>query len=185
MSDMFIGELITLSIMAFALGMDAFSVGLGMGMVKLRKKQIIYIGFIIGLFHVIMPLGGMAAGNMLSGLLGMVAVYIGGSLLFVLGVQMVIASFKQSEERLMSPAGPGLLLFAVGVSLDSFSVGLSLGIYGSHPLLTVTLFGLFSMILTWLGLLIGKQVQSWLGSYSEALGGTILIVFGLKLLLPI
>lgn len=67
MSDLFIGELITLSIMAFALGMDAFSVGLGMGMVKLRKKQIFYIGFIIGLFHVIMPLAGMAAGNMLSG----------------------------------------------------------------------------------------------------------------------
>ena len=42
MSDLFIGELITLSIMAFALGMDAFSVGLGMGMVKLRKKQIFY-----------------------------------------------------------------------------------------------------------------------------------------------
>ncbi|WP_338443380.1 manganese efflux pump MntP family protein [Bacillus spizizenii] len=185
MSDLFIGELITLSIMAFALGMDAFSVGLGMGMVKLRKKQIFYIGFIIGLFHVIMPLGGMAAGNMLSGLLGVLAVYIGGSLLFVLGVQMLMASFKQSEERFMSPTGPGLLLFAIGVSLDSFSVGLSLGIYGSHPLLTITLFGFFSMILTWLGLLIGKQVQSWLGTYSEALGGIILIVFGLKLLLPI
>lgn len=102
MSDLFIGELITLSIMAFALGMDAFSVGLGMGMVKLRKKQIFYIGFIIGLFHVIMPLAGMAAGNMLSGLLGVLAVYIGGALLFVLGVQMLMASFKQSEERFMS-----------------------------------------------------------------------------------
>nr|WGE04878.1 manganese efflux pump [Bacillus subtilis] len=78
-----------------------------------------------------------------------------------------------------------LLLFAIGVSLDSFSVGLSLGIYGSHPFLTITLFGLFSMMLTWLGLLVGKQVQSWLGTYSEALGGIILIVFGLKLLLPI
>ncbi|MFE4764851.1 manganese efflux pump, partial [Bacillus mycoides] len=44
---------------------------------------------------------------------------------------------------------------------------------------------LFSMMLTWLGLLVGKQVQSWLGTYSEALGGIILIVFGLKLLLPI
>ncbi|MFP9216859.1 manganese efflux pump MntP family protein, partial [Enterococcus faecalis] len=77
--DLFIGERITLSIMAFALGMDAFSVGLGMGMVKLRKKQIFYIGFIIGLFHVIMPLAGMAAGNMLSGLLGVLAVYIGGA----------------------------------------------------------------------------------------------------------
>ena len=35
MSEM-IGEIVTLMLMAFALGMDAFSVGLGMGMYKLR-----------------------------------------------------------------------------------------------------------------------------------------------------
>lgn len=120
MSDLFIGELITLSIMAFALGMDAFSVGLGMGMVKLRKKQIFYIGFIIGLFHVIMPLAGMAAGNMLSGLLGVLAVYIGGALLFVLGVQMLMASFKQSEERFMSPAGRAYCCLPSASALTAF-----------------------------------------------------------------
>ncbi|MBT2573023.1 manganese efflux pump [Bacillus sp. ISL-51] len=185
MSSVFIGELLALSMMAFALGMDAFSVGLGMGMVRLRKRQIFHIGFVIGLFHVIMPLAGMAAGQLLSGFLGMLAVYVGGSLLFILGVQMIFAAFKQSEEPFISPAGAGLLLFAVGVSLDSFSVGLGLGMYGSKPLLAVALFGAFSTILTWAGLLIGSKVQSWLGSYSEALGGTILIGFGLKLLLPL
>ncbi|MFE1561606.1 manganese efflux pump MntP family protein [Bacillus velezensis] len=185
MSNLFIGELVSLSIMAFALGTDAFSVGLGMGMIQLKKKQIFHIGVVIGLFHVMMPLAGMAAGHLLSGFLGMLAVYIGGSLLFILGVQMIIAAFKQSDGPLISPAGSGLLLFAVGVSLDSFSVGLSLGMNGSNPFLAVTLFGVFSTVLTWVGLLAGRKVQSWLGSYSEALGGAILIGFGLKLLLPI
>ena len=50
------GELLTLSIMAFALGMDAFSVGLGMGMIQLRFRQILYIGLVIGIFHMFMPL---------------------------------------------------------------------------------------------------------------------------------
>lgn len=86
MSNLFIGELVSLSIMAFALGTDAFSVGLGMGMIQLKKKQIFHIGVVIGLFHVMMPLVGMAAGHLLSGFLGMLAVYIGGSLLFILGV---------------------------------------------------------------------------------------------------
>ncbi|MFU1719810.1 manganese efflux pump MntP family protein [Bacillus velezensis] len=185
MSNLFIGELVSLSIMAFALGTDAFSVGLGMGMIQLKKKQIFHIGVVIGLFHVMMPLVGMAAGHLLSGFLGMLAVYIGGSLLFILGVQMIIAAFKQSDGPLISPAGSGLLLFAIGVSLDSFSVGLSLGMNGSNPFLAVTLFGVFSTVLTWAGLLAGRKVQSWLGSYSEALGGAILIGFGLKLLLPI
>ena len=33
--------------------------------------------------------------------------------------------------------------------------------------------------------LVGKRVQGWLGTYSEALGGSILLAFGLKLLLPL
>ncbi|ATH93572.1 membrane protein [Bacillus glycinifermentans] len=183
--DVLIGEILTLSIMAFALGMDAFSVGLGMGMARLRRSQIFHIGVIIGLFHLIMPLGGMMAGQFLSGALGALAGYIGGALLLVLGIQMIAASFSSKEERIVSPSGFGLFIFAVGVSLDSFSVGLSLGLYGTRPILTICLFGLFSMVLTWAGLLLGKQVQAWLGAYSEALGGAILLSFGLKLLLPI
>ncbi|MDG8483841.1 manganese efflux pump, partial [Streptococcus pneumoniae] len=81
------GELLTLSIMAFALGMDAFSVGLGMGMVQLRFRQIIYIGLVIGIFHMFMPLFGMLTGQLLSGWLGLLATYIGGALLLVLGLQ--------------------------------------------------------------------------------------------------
>lgn len=75
--DVLIGEILTLSMMAFALGMDAFSVGLGMGMAKLKRNQVFQIGVIIGLFHVIMPLGGMIAGQFLSGALGALAGYIG------------------------------------------------------------------------------------------------------------
>lgn len=61
-----IGELITLFMMAFALGMDAFSVGLGMGLIKLRLRQIFYIGLTIGLFHIWMPLAGMWIGKVLD-----------------------------------------------------------------------------------------------------------------------
>lgn len=70
------------------------------------------------------------------------------------------------------------------MSLDSFSVGLSLGIFGARTFLTIIVFGVVSMLLTWLGLLLGRRVQGWLGSYSEALGGSILLAFGIKLLLP-
>ncbi|KHF28283.1 manganese efflux pump MntP [Anoxybacillus sp. BCO1] len=45
-----IGEMITLAMMAFALGMDAFSVSLGMGLLRLRLKQIAYIGLTVGFF---------------------------------------------------------------------------------------------------------------------------------------
>lgn len=178
----FIDELVALSMMAFALGMDAFSVALGMGLFRLRFKQIFYIGVTIGVFHIVMPLLGIFAGRFLSHQFGGIASYIGGALLLLLGMQMIVTSFKKESDSFVSPMGIGLIFFAFSVSLDSFSVGLSLGIYGARTLLTILLFGFFSMILTWIGLMLGRHFQQWLGAYSEALGGSILFAFGLKLL---
>ncbi|TYS17905.1 manganese efflux pump [Rossellomorea vietnamensis] len=179
-----LAELFTLMLMAFALGMDAFSIGIGMGMIQLRLRQIFYIGITVGLFHVWMPLLGMMTGKFLSEKFGAFAAYAGGVLLIVLGIQMVLASFKDDDSSVMTPVGFGLLLFALSVSLDSFSVGLTLGIFGARTAAAVICFGAAATILTWAGLLVGRRVQGWLGSYSEALGGFILFAFGIKLLLP-
>ncbi|WP_404330464.1 manganese efflux pump MntP family protein [Mesobacillus maritimus] len=177
-----IGEVVTLILMAFALGMDAFSVGLGMGMFRLSLRQILKIGIMIGIFHVWMPLVGMIAGRFLSDQFGAIASYLGGGLLILLGIQMIRSSFKEEEESLIAPVGKGLLFFAFGVSLDSFSAGLTLGIYGAKTFLVLICFGAVATILTWAGLFLGRRVQGWLGQYSEALGGGILLAFGLKLL---
>lgn len=182
MADIF-SEIITLTIMAFALAMDAFSVGLGMGMFKLRLRQIFKIGITIGLFHVWMPLFGIIVGRFLSENFGAIATYVGGGLLLILGIQMIWSSFQKEDSSLITPVGVGLLFFGFSVSLDSFSVSLTLGIYGAKTLLVLTCFGITATVLTWLGLLIGRKVQGWLGTYSEALGGSILFVFGLKLLI--
>jgi manganese efflux pump family protein len=179
------GELLTLILMAFALGMDAFSVGLGMGMFRLTKRHIFKIGVTIGLFHVWMPLLGMAAGRFLSEQFGAIAGLLGGLLLILLGVQMIWSSFKEDETSLITPVGKGLFIFALSVSLDSFSVGLTLGIYGAQTALVLICFGVAAMVLTWIGLMVGRKVQGWLGTYSEALGGCILLAFGIKLLLPL
>lgn len=176
-------EIVTLMIMAFALAMDAFSVGLGMGMYKLRLRHIFKIGMTIGIFHVWMPLLGIIAGKILSEKFGNFATYVGGGLLLILGIQMIWAGFKKEESSLITPVGMGLMLFGFSVSLDSFSVSLTLGIYGAKTVLVLTCFGITATILTWLGLLIGRKVQGWLGTYSEALGGSILLAFGIKLLI--
>jgi putative Mn2+ efflux pump MntP len=178
------GEWMTLWFMSFALGMDAFSIGLGMGMLSLRINQILKIGITIGLFHMLMPLGGMTIGKEISVHFGSIAAMIGGILLVILGLTMIRSSFSKSDEPFVHPVGIGLLVFALSASLDSFSVGLSLGIYGAKTWVTIFMFGFMSMLLTWLGLMMGRKVQKWIGSYSEALGGCILLAFGMKILLP-
>jgi putative Mn2+ efflux pump MntP len=180
-----VGEIVTIIIMAFALGMDAFSISLGMGMYELRLRQIFKIGITIGIFHIFMPLLGIIAGRFLSDQFGDIATYIGAALLLILGVQMIWSSLGKKEGILITPVGYGLFIFALSVSLDSFSVGLSLGIYGAQTILVLVCFGAGATLLSWLGLMIGRRVHDWLGKYSEVLGGAILLLFGIKLLFPL
>ncbi|ASN04059.1 manganese efflux pump MntP [Virgibacillus necropolis] len=177
-----VGEFVSLVFMAFALGMDAFSVSLGMGMQLIRLKRIAYIGIVIGVFHMIMPFIGIMLGKAISGQIGDVTVFIGSLLLIVIGTQMFFSAFNHEAKKIIQPTGIGLILFAISVSLDSFSVGLSLGMSGVKTFIALLLFGGASMVLTWAGMILGKKVHGFLGVYSEMLGGAILCVFGLLLL---
>ncbi|MGM9926989.1 MAG: manganese efflux pump MntP family protein [Bacillus sp. (in: firmicutes)] len=180
-----IGEFITLLLMAFALGMDSFSVGLGMGMFNLRLRQVVLIAATVGLFHIIMPLIGMLIGRFISEQFGELASHAGGLLLVILGIGMFIAGLKGDGEPFIVPVGIGLIVFAVSVSLDSLSVGLTLGIYGAGILVTIILFGMMAMLLTLSGLLLGRKIQGLLGVYSQVFGGSVLVAFGVKLLFPL
>lgn len=175
-------ELISLLFMAVALGMDAFSVSLGLGMQQIRLKRIALIGLVIGLFHMIMPFFGILLGQAISVRIGELATLFGGLLLVGIGAQMVFSAFNYETKKWMHPAGTGLLFFAVSVSLDSFSVGLSLGMSEVKTAVALLLFGIASTVLTWVGMILGKKVHGLLGAYSEILGGSILFGFGLHIL---
>ena len=177
-------QLIPLIIMAFALGMDAFSVSLGMGMMPLKLRQILYIGMTIGIFHIIMPFIGMVLGRFYQRNME-ISHFAGAILLIGLGFYIVYSTILQNEETRTAPIGISLFVFAFGVSIDSFSVGLSLGIYGAQTIITILLFGFVSMLLAWIGLLIGRHAKDMLGTYGEIVGGIILVGFGLYILFPI
>lgn len=178
------GHLITVVVMAVALGMDAFSLGIGIGLRGIRLLDILRISLMIALFHIIMPLVGMVMGHYVGRLLGDVALFLGGSLLILLGAHMIFNSLRKSETQVFNPRTFwGLLFFALSVSVDSMSVGVSLGIFATDLLLTVLLFGLFGGVLSVLGLLLGRKAGHWVGEYGEALGGVILLVFGFRFLI--
>ncbi|WP_249869332.1 manganese efflux pump MntP [Oceanobacillus saliphilus] len=178
----FSGELISLLFLSTALGMDAFSVCLGMGMREIRLKRVALIGITVGIFHIIMPLAGILLGKAISSQIGDFTTLAGGVLLFLIGAHMFFSAFSDDLKNRMLPIGAGLFLVAFSVSIDSFTVGLSLGISGVKVFLTLMLFGAMSCFLTCAGLLLGRKVHRYLGTYSELLGGSILCGFGLYVL---
>lgn len=173
------GQFLTLLIIAMALGFDAFSLGLGIGLKGIRLLDILKLGVIIALFHMIMPVGGILMGQLVSGLLGSVATIAAGVLLMLLGSHMIYSSIRGEDVRSFNHRSSlGLLVLAMSVSVDAFSVGVTLGMFSANMWLTILLFGLFGGLMSMLGLLLGRKVSSNLGEYGEACGGAILLVFG-------
>ncbi|GIQ63175.1 manganese efflux pump [Paenibacillus cisolokensis] len=177
------GHFVTLLMMAFALGMDAFSLGIGIGLKGIRLRDILKLSSVIALFHVWMPLAGIVAGRYMGVLLGHVATMAAGGLLLVLGGHMIYSSMRGDHARSFNHRSVwGMTLFAFGVSVDSFSVGISLGLFAADMMMTILLFGAFGGLMSVLGLLLGRRVSVNLGDYGEACGGVILLAFGILFL---
>ena len=178
------GQIFTILIMAFALGLDAFSLGIGIGLRGIRLLHVLEMSLIIGVFHVLMPLMGMFMGYYVSELLGSIATSIGGGLLILLGAHMIYNSFWGKENVSHNHRTFwGMIVFSLSVSIDSFSVGVSLGMFASDLILTVLIFGFFGCMMSVSGLMLGRRAGQWVGSYGEAFGGLILLSFGIRFLL--
>lgn len=70
-------------------------------------------------------------------------------------------------------------MLSLSVSIDSFSVGITLGMFSANMWVTVLLIGLLGGLMSVLGLLLGRKVSGNLGEYGEAIGGGVLFVFGI------
>lgn len=91
---------------------------------------------------------------------------------------MIVESFgNKTEIRKLNFTE--MLLFGFAVSLDSFSVGLSLKYIYKNPYVCALIFSISSSIFTFFGLNIGMKVSNYFGRMSTLLGGIILIIIGL------
>lgn len=173
---------ILIFLIAVSLSMDAFSLSLAYGTLNLDRKKIITLSSIVGIYHFFMPLLGMKFGNIIFNIMPLKPKIIVFVVLSFIGIQMIIESFKHEETvKLMKLAE--LLLFGLGVSIDSFSVGIGLKAITNHIILTSLIFSITSFIFTYLGLYLGKKINDKIGKISTFFGGLVLILIGIKYLI--
>lgn len=175
-------ELLLVFMVAVSLSMDAFSLSLAYGTLGIPRKQICLLSIIVGLFHFFMPLLGLFVGNSILNFIKINPDFIVFIVLVAIGIQMILESFSKKEEmELMHIAG--LFLFAFAVSVDSFSVGITLTSIGENYILSAIIFAFSSMIFTFIGLLLGNKIKKSIGKISTIFGGTILMIIGLLFLI--
>lgn len=188
----------TTLLVAGALGTDAFSLAVSMGLVRGRSKQIYLFPFIVAVLHVLMPLIGLWLGALLGKVAGKLAVTIGGIVLVLIGLHMLKEALgneskeengksffypsKGAKPRILTGIG-AMVLVAISVSLDALTAGLGLGAMKANLILTVITFGVVAGLMTMLGLAFGQRLGRLLGQKAQLIGGMILIVIGISMFL--
>ncbi|MGB9887311.1 MAG: manganese efflux pump MntP family protein [Moorellales bacterium] len=179
---------------AVALGTDAFSLAVGMGLVGVSRRRALEFALLVLGLHILFPLAGLLLGQYLGRLLGRVAGVVGALALMAIGTQFLWEGWRSRTPaptgpriavagETFSPSGPwGLLALAGSVSLDALTVGFGLGALRVDLWLTVLVMGVIAGGMTWTGFLCGRRLGAWAGARSRLLGGALLLLIAWRLL---
>ena len=74
-----------------------------------------------------------------------------------------------------------MLLLAIATSIDAIAGGFSLTLFALDPLLLVLVIGIFTFFLSGTGVWIGAKSGTWPESKAGLLGGTVLLLIGVKI----
>ena len=183
-------------LVSIALGIDAFSVAIGIGLAGIKRREIYLVSGVVCLFHIFMPLLGLSLGTYLGQVAGPIASVIGALVLITIGVSTIWENLRGLGWVGRGNSSPGsivsdvinignplsLAVMAASVSLDALTVGFGLGTLQVDLTLTVITMGLVAGIMTAAGLSFGKRLNRTIGEKAEILGGAILVLIGLKFL---
>ena len=171
-------QILTVIIIAVSLSMDAFSLSLAYGTLNMNKKDILKLSTIVGIYHFCMPQIGHEVGKKILSLLPIEPNIIVFIVLFIIGLQMILETFKE-EKQIKKMTLKELLIFGFAVSIDSFSVGIGLETIYSNIIISSLIFSIMSFIFTYTGLNLGKKINDLIGKISTLLGGIVLMIIGL------
>lgn len=171
-------QIFLLFTIALALSMDTFSLSLGLGTNNLSQKNSFLFSLIVGLMHFFMPLIGILIGQKLINLFMLKSNFLLGIILIYLAFTMFFELIHPNKQ-LKKLTFFNMFIFAIGVSLDSFSTGIGLTAITNNMFMAVIIFSLTSFSFTYLGLLIGKYASNLLGIYATIFGIFLLLTIGL------
>lgn len=173
-------------ILAIALSMDAFAVSIGLGAKHLRQTRLLALmaAFYFGLFQGLMPLIGYLGGKGVLAWLADYAPWLAFFLLLLIGGKMIFEALSEGVENDTPVISHKVMLtLAIATSIDAMAAGFTLTLMDVNALLACAIIGVTTFVFSWFGVLIGAKSGTWLEGKAELLGGTILILIGLKILL--
>ena len=179
-------DLITIFLLAVGLGVDAFSVAIGIGATNDKKSwaPVLRLAAAFGAFQFIMPIIGWLAGLTVVGIIAKYDHWVAFALLGYIGSKMIWEALKKEEEKEANDQTNGLplLLLSIATSIDALAVGFSFSLLKTDIILPAVIIGVVCFLMTVTGMLFGKGLARIFGKKVGIFGGVVLIVIGVKIL---
>ena len=180
-------EILTIILLAVGLAMDAFAVSVVTGSIyrELQIKHALRMALFFGAFQAVMPIIGSLAGLGLKQYIAAYDHWIAFGLLAFVGGKMILEAFEiKSAEKNLDPSNLLILLtLSVATSIDALAVGFTLSLVVTSLVLAVSVIGLVTFGLSYLGVSVGKRFGHFFEAKLEVFGGLVLIGIGVKILI--
>ncbi len=169
---------------AFGLSMDAFAVAItkGLCLSRMRYKYALITGLFFGGFQALMPLIGYYLGVQFEEYLTSIDHWVIFALLFLIGINMILESRKEEKEKCDTLNFKNMTILSLATSIDALAVGITFAFLHADIIVSITVIGLTTFILSFFGVVIGNMFGSRFKSKAEIAGGIILILIGTKIL---
>lgn len=179
-------NLIAVIFIAVGLGVDAFSVAIGIGATNNKKSwaPVLRLAASFGLFQFFMPVAGWLAGLTVVEIIESFDHWIAFALLALVGGKMIWEGFEKEgdEEKDDQTRGWPLLMLSIATSIDALAVGFSFSILKNPILFPAVIIGIVCFLMTVTGMVFGKVLAKIFGKKVEIFGGLVLIAIGVKIL---
>lgn len=185
-------DLVVLIGIAVGLSLDAFTVSVTNSTVikNLELRHGLRMSVFFGLFQMIMPIVGWAAGTTFSRYIQAFDHWIAFGLLVFVGGRMIASGLPKDRQNCCDD-GPGqdcrhlptLLLLSIATSIDAMAVGLSFAMIEISVVFPALLIGVVTFFISLAGYFLGKKVGKRLNLKLDIIGGVILVAIGLNILL--
>ena len=172
--------MITLLLLGFALSLDSFRVSLGLGTLKLSRMRRLQIVVAFGVCDAMAPLIGLLIGKSLLEFIGPWVEHLGPILLCAYGVYVIYIAHRYAGKEVGDTDRWMVLGLPLSLSLDNLVAGTSLGMIGFPILLSVTIIGAMSALLSLFGLWLGRTAMNLLPIKLELIGGVVLICIAIS-----
>lgn len=175
-------NLIDITLLAIALGIDCLVVSFSQGLIfsENRITNSLKLGIVMGLFQGIMPIIGYIGADTLYEHILPYSKWIVFSIFFILGLKFITETFGTKEEKIKCIDLKCLISLGIATSIDALVSGATLRLTQTNIILSCLIIGITSFLMAITGFWSGNKIQKINPKYLTIIGGLILITLGIK-----